>query len=64
MIKINHGNGVETRYGHCSKLIVKKGEKVKKGQLIALVGSTGVSSGNHVHFEVRINGEAVDPQVH
>ncbi len=64
LVKINHGNGVETRYGHCSKLLVKKGQKVKKGQLIALVGSTGVSSGNHVHFEVRINGEAVDPQLH
>lgn len=61
-IKIKHDGGVETRYGHCSELIVKKGQKVKQGDLIALVGNTGVSKGNHVHFEIRINGEAVDPQ--
>jgi murein DD-endopeptidase MepM/ murein hydrolase activator NlpD len=61
-VKIRHDGGVETRYGHCSQLLVKKGKYVKKGQLIALVGSTGVSSGNHVHFEIRINGHAVDPQ--
>ena len=60
-IRIKHDGGVETRYGHCSQLLVKKGEKVKKGQIIALVGSTGVSTGAHLHFEVRINGEAVDP---
>lgn len=60
-VKIKHDGGVETRYGHCSQLVVKKGQKVKRGQIIALVGSTGVSSGNHVHFEIRINGEAVDP---
>jgi len=60
-IRLRHDGGVETRYGHCSQLLVKKGDKVKKGQIIALVGSTGVSSGSHLHFEVRINGEAVDP---
>lgn len=60
-IKIKHDGGVETRYGHCSELIVKKGQKVRKGQLIALVGNTGKSTGAHLHFEVRINGEAVDP---
>jgi murein DD-endopeptidase MepM/ murein hydrolase activator NlpD len=61
-VKIQHDGGVETRYGHCSQILVKKGQYVKKGKLIALVGSTGVSSGNHVHFEIRINGKAVDPQ--
>lgn len=61
MVKIKHDGGVETRYGHCSTLLVSSGEYVKKGQVIALVGSTGTSSGNHVHFEVRINGEPVDP---
>ncbi len=60
-IRIKHDGGVETRYGHCSQLLVKKGDKVKKGDLIALVGSTGVSSGAHLHFEVRINGVAHDP---
>jgi murein DD-endopeptidase MepM/ murein hydrolase activator NlpD len=61
-VKINHGGGVETRYGHCSQLLVKKGQKVKHGQIIALVGSTGYSTGNHVHFEIRINGKAVNPK--
>ena len=60
-IRLTHDGGVETRYGHCSQLLVKKGDKVKKGDLIALVGSTGISSGSHLHFEVRINGVAVDP---
>ena len=61
LVKITHGGGVETRYGHCSTLLVKSGQYVKKGDIIALVGSTGVSSGNHVHFEVRVNGTPVDP---
>jgi murein DD-endopeptidase MepM/ murein hydrolase activator NlpD len=60
-IRIKHDGGVETRYGHCSQLLVKKGEKVKKGQIIALVGNTGISSGAHLHFEVRIDGVAVCP---
>ena len=60
-IIINHGNGVTTRYAHCSDLYVKAGETVTKGQVIAAVGSTGASTGNHCHFEVRINGESKDP---
>ena len=59
---INHGNGVQTLYGHCSSLCVEKGEKVSQGQLIAKVGSTGISTGNHLHFEVRVNGITQDPQ--
>jgi len=61
MVKIKHDGGVETRYGHCSTLLVKNNQYVKKGEMIALVGSTGTSSGDHLHFEVRINGKAVDP---
>lgn len=58
---IDHKNGYRTLYGHSSKLMVKKGELVKKGQTIALVGSTGVSTGPHLHFEIRIGNTPVDP---
>lgn len=60
-IVINHGNGLKTRYAHSSKLLVKAGEKVTAGQTIALVGSTGNSTGNHLHFEVLLNGRQVNP---
>ena len=62
LIILDHGNGVQTYYGHCSKLYVKKGEKVSAGDVIAAVGSTGNSTGPHLHFEVRINGSVVNPQ--
>lgn len=58
---IDHGKGIRTLYGHCSKLLVKVGDKVAQGEAIARVGSTGRSTGPHVHFEIRINGKAVDP---
>ena len=61
MIKINHGNGYETLYAHCSKLAVKSGTKVAKGQVIAYVGSTGNSTGPHLHFEIRKNGSYLNP---
>lgn len=61
-IIISHGNGIETVYGHCSALYAKVGQKVSQGQSIAAVGNTGRSYGNHLHFEIRINGVAQNPQ--
>lgn len=61
MIEINHGGGFSTRYGHHKELIVKVGDIVKKGQVVALMGSSGRSTGPHVHFEVYKNGRVVDP---
>jgi murein DD-endopeptidase MepM/ murein hydrolase activator NlpD len=60
-VEINHGNGYSTLYAHNKKNLVKVGETVKKGQVLALLGSTGRSNGPHVHFEVRRNGKAVNP---
>jgi len=61
LIRIDHGNGMETYYAHCSRLIATEGHKVEEGEVIAEVGSTGNSTGPHLHFEVRINGEPKDP---
>ena len=62
LVIISHGNGVETYYAHCSRILVSVGQKVSSGQQIALVGSTGNSTGNHLHLEVRINNKPVNPQ--
>ena len=62
VVKVEHENGVQTWYAHCSKLYVKKGDKVSAGETIAAVGSTGNSTGSHLHLEIRINGTAVNPQ--
>ncbi|MBV6273578.1 M23 family metallopeptidase [Alcaligenaceae bacterium CGII-47] len=61
MVEIDHGNGIQTRYAHASTLTVKAGDLVRKGQLIAKVGSSGRSTGSHLHFEVRMAGYPLDP---
>ena len=61
MVEIDHGNDLVTRYAHASKILVKKGDLVKRGQVIALVGSTGRSTGPHLHFEVMMQGQFQDP---
>ena len=62
LVVISHGNGIQTYYGHCSKLLVSAGQTVSAGQVIAKVGSTGRSTGPHLHFEIRINGSSINPQ--
>ena len=62
LVIIDCGNGVEMYYGHCSKLLVSEEQKVEAGDIIAKVGSTGNSTGNHLHFEIRVNGTRVNPQ--
>jgi len=62
LIEIDHGNGLTTRYGHLMKIQVEVGDFVSKGQQIGLVGSTGRSTGPHLHFELRLNDKAIDPR--
>jgi murein DD-endopeptidase MepM/ murein hydrolase activator NlpD len=62
MVEIDHGNGLATRYGHMSEIDVKVGQTIRIGQVIGRLGSTGRSTGPHVHYETRVNGEAVNPQ--
>ncbi len=61
IITLDHGYGIVTRFAHCSKILVARGTRVKRGQKIALVGSTGLSTGPHLHYEVWVNGKPVDP---
>ena len=60
-VELDHGKGVQTRFGHLSRILVHAGQRVHRGDLIALVGSTGRSTGPHLHYEVRIDGHAVNP---
>ena len=62
LLKIDHGSGLETRYAHNSRILVKVGDRINKGQKIALVGSTGRSTGPHLHYEIRLHGNALDPR--
>ena len=62
MVEIDHGNGLATRYGHLSEIDVSVGDEIRIGQVVGRMGSTGRSTGPHLHYETRIDGEAVDPQ--
>ena len=61
MVEVDHGNGITTRYGHLSKILVKVGQVVSKGTVLGRTGSTGRSTGPHLHYEVRVDGDAIDP---
>mgnify|MGYP001752876088 FL=1 len=61
LVEVKHANGFVTRYGHNSAILVKEGQNVDRGTVVALMGSTGNSTGPHCHYEVRINGNSVDP---
>jgi len=61
-VEVDHGFGYKTRYAHCYKLVARKGQRVKRGDVIALVGNTGKSTGPHVHYEVHYNGKPIDPR--
>ena len=62
MVEIDHGNGLVTRYGHLSEILVAEGQEVTAGALLGRLGSTGRSTGPHLHYEVRVDGEPVDPE--
>ncbi|MDX2252131.1 MAG: M23 family metallopeptidase [Nitrospira sp.] len=61
LLKVDHGFGIETLYGHLAKSLVKEGQRVNRGDVIALVGSSGLSTGPHLHYMVKVNGQALDP---
>jgi murein DD-endopeptidase MepM/ murein hydrolase activator NlpD len=61
VVKIDHGFGIETLYGHLAKALVKEGQRVKRGEVVGLVGSTGLATGPHLHYMVKVNGQALDP---
>lgn len=61
LVELNHGNGYQTRYAHMQKILVRKGQYVRRGTVVGLVGSTGRSTGPHLHYEVRKNGKPVNP---
>jgi murein DD-endopeptidase MepM/ murein hydrolase activator NlpD len=61
IVKLDHGFGIETLYGHLAKSLVKEGQRVKRGDVVGLVGSTGLATGPHLHYMVKVNGQTLDP---
>lgn len=61
VMEIDHGNGIETKYAHCSRIVVKNGQRVQRGQVVAYVGSTGLATGPHLHYEIHVHGKVVNP---
>ncbi len=61
LVKVDHGFGIETLYGHLAKALVKEGQRVKRGEVVGLVGSSGLATGPHLHYMVKVNGQALDP---
>ena len=61
VVKVSHGFGLETIYGHCSRIFVKEGDQIGRGKTIATVGNTGYSTGPHLHYEIRVDGLSVNP---
>jgi murein DD-endopeptidase MepM/ murein hydrolase activator NlpD len=61
VLEIDHGGGIVTKYAHCSRIVVRVGQRVKRGQVIANVGNTGLSTGPHLHYEIHVQGKVVDP---
>jgi murein DD-endopeptidase MepM/ murein hydrolase activator NlpD len=61
VLEIDHGNGIVTKYAHCSRIEVKKGQHVQRGQVVANVGSTGLATGPHLHYEIHVHGKVVNP---
>ena len=64
LVALDHGGGPQTRYGHMSRLNVLQGQSVRKGDVIGYVGSTGMATGPHLHYEIRVNGQAINPAAH
>jgi murein DD-endopeptidase MepM/ murein hydrolase activator NlpD len=62
MVEIDHGNGLTTRYAHMSEVLVEEGQDIAKGAVLGRIGSSGRSTGPHLHYEVRVDGEPVDPE--
>jgi murein DD-endopeptidase MepM/ murein hydrolase activator NlpD len=61
LVKVDHGFGIETLYGHLAKALVKEGQRVKRGEVVGLVGSSGLATGPHLHYMVKVNGQTFDP---